>query len=156
MLAAKLSSMAVLSMVLGGLGWVTPLAAQEFQFEYAAKLICGFPNRPAVAPGRYYTAINIHNPNPKGTVFRRKFVLTEKTDSPAGPGTWALNKMPADGAVEIECGTREVLERQISKGFVVIQSPRQLDGVAVYTAGSVTDSLTTMDVERVPQREIIR
>jgi hypothetical protein len=133
---------------------VGPAAAQEFRFEYAVKLICGAPDRPALAPGRYYTAINIHNPSTGGIVLRKKFALTGPTESSVAPTPFLLKKLGPDYAFEVDCANKYLAEKRFAKGFAVIQSPIELDVVAVYTAGSVagTDSLITMDLERVPGR----
>ena len=79
-MSTRLGSMSLFWLALAGYGTPNTLSAQEY-FEYAVKIICGSPppERAAVAPGTYFTAINIHNPNPNpiDTVFfRKKFALT--------------------------------------------------------------------------------
>jgi len=46
-----------------------------YDYEYATKFICGEPDVPVVAPGRYFTAINVHNPNQENIVFRKKIAV---------------------------------------------------------------------------------
>src|SRR5437016_4575754 len=53
--------------------------SQTSGFEYAVKFVCGRAvatptGLPPVAPGYYWTDINVHNPT-AGTSFRKKFVL---------------------------------------------------------------------------------
>jgi hypothetical protein len=44
-------------------------------FEYAVKFICGTSQGDVVAPGVYYTAINVHNPTNTVVGFRKKFAV---------------------------------------------------------------------------------
>ena len=44
----------------------------SFDLEYAVKVVCGAPRTDAVAPGLYFTAINVHNPYPDTVLFRKK------------------------------------------------------------------------------------
>jgi hypothetical protein len=41
-------------------------------FQYAAKFVCGKPSADEVAPGVYFTAINVHNPTERDVVFRKR------------------------------------------------------------------------------------
>ena len=41
------------------------------------KLICGDPREfPVLAPGQYFTAINVHNPHHEAIAFRKKIYLS--------------------------------------------------------------------------------
>jgi hypothetical protein len=156
MLSAKKVGTALLALGLVGITSAKPISGQQMQFEYAVKLICGYPDRPALAPGRYFTAINIHNPSPSTNAYRRKFVLTSKSDVVVKPGAWGpMIKLPGDGGVEIDCSSRDLERQPFGKGFAVLQSLSELDIIAVYTAGGLRDSLTTMHTERVPARRVI-
>src|SRR3954471_9462919 len=48
------------------------------RFEYAAKVLCGEVRESGgpLAPGRYFTEINIYNPNDRPVTVRKTFVLT--------------------------------------------------------------------------------
>jgi hypothetical protein len=159
MFAARLGSAPVLWLFLTVFGAANPAAAQDEYFEYAVKIVCGTPprDRAAVAPGTYFTAINIHNPNPNpiDTVFfGKKFALTAAKEKPGQVSPFSVNWLVSDRALEIDC--TDVLARTKIKGFVkgfaVIQSPAVLDVVAVYTAAGATDRIETMYLERVPPR----
>jgi len=133
--------------------------AQEFRGrEYAVKVICGTPDRPALADGAYYTAINIHNPNAERVGFRQKLALTRPGEEP-GPISpfWGAVLRP-DQALEIDCSDifkRSPERMQFAKGFVVIQSPSDLDVVAVYTAApSPRGTVAALEIERVSPRSV--
>jgi hypothetical protein len=156
MRAARWSFVLFLGLILIGSGRTNPLAGQDsLRFEYAVKMICGSPDRPAVAPGRYYTAINIHNPGPKPIVFAKKFALTGPSEGSLPPTSFGFNKLGPDYAMEVDCTNRALLERRFVKGFAVIQTPIEVDVVAVYTAGGPRDSLSVMELERVSPRGIV-
>src|ERR1041385_2878665 len=146
---------AVVSLVAGtGLAAFTSDARAQDSLvnEYAVKFVCGTPDRPAAAPGRYFTAINVHNPNPDTVQVRRKYAFTLAGEQP-GPIVWdrrPLSVMP-DQALEIDCtGITRVRRAPFLKGFAVLLSPLPLDIVAVYTAAGSTGRVETMDIERVP------
>src|SRR5687767_6876484 len=133
-----------------------PADAQvQFVFEYAAKLICGKQreNSDILAGGRYYTAVNVHNPAKRNATLQRKVAI-------AGPGEagkvsgFQLMRLRGDEALEIDC---PLVHRQADaewvKGFLVIQSTHELDVVAVYTTSN-GDVATTFHTERVPVRRI--
>ena len=142
------------------------------EFQYAAKLVLGIPGpgkfdpgHDIVAPGRYYTAINIHNPSTCKTVtFRWKVALGY--DGRTGPITrFQSFQLRPDEAIEIDDGSvlqavRGYLKAtQFLKGFVVIESPCPLDVVAVYSVGAPPTGHTPGNVvafhtERVPERKI--
>ncbi|HEX4963370.1 MAG TPA: hypothetical protein VF173_21250 [Thermoanaerobaculia bacterium] len=141
------------------------------ELQYATKLVSGLaPRDPAaigreiLAPGRYYTAINIHNPATCKTVtFRWKFAEA----SPGRPGqiTRFLHlTLRPDEAIEIEgymvAQLLDVSPNDFLKGFVVIESPCPLDVVAVYAVGEEAQrgqpagKIVAFHTERVPERRI--
>lgn len=140
------------------------------EFQYAAKLVSGIPGAKVtdpghdiVAPGRYYTAVNVHNPATCKTVtFRWK--VAEATPLAPGKitGFQSLTLRP-DEAIEIDSpqAARALgygLTRFV-KGFVVIESPCPLDVVAVYSigappAGTTPGNVVAFHTERVPERRI--
>lgn len=124
--------------------------------EYAVKVLCGAPQRREVAPGTYFTAINIHNPNADSVALRKKFALTLPGERGGRVYPFSKNLLLPDQALEIDCtdiqhrtGTTGFL-----KGFAVIQSPQRLDIVAVYSAAGATGRVETLALERVPGRSL--
>jgi CARDB. len=123
--------------------------------EYAAKIICGVPDRPALASGAYFTAINIHNPGKDSVRFRQKFATTRAGEAPGRISPFSGAMLGPDQALEIDCTdiARRTHEERFIKGFAVIQSPAELDIVVVYTAApSIRQPVVALDVERVPGR----
>ena len=136
-----------------------PLVAASGQGipEYAVKIVCGTPDRPAVAPGVYYTAINVHNPSREGVPFQFKIALTQAGVSPGPVSQFFQATLKGDQALEIDC--TDIARRappprsRFYKGFVVIQSKTELDVVGVYTAATSADGrVTALEIERVPVR----
>ena len=124
--------------------------------QYAAKLLCGVSNRAGVAPGRYFTAVNVHNPARDSVLFRYKFALTRPNVQPGPITPWTGAKLLSDQALEIECTDSLIrLGRGFAKGFVVVETQRELDVVGVYTAVSTTTRVQTMAIDRVPPRRTI-
>jgi hypothetical protein len=137
-------------------------AASQQLFTYVAKFVCGRASTvantpPPVATGFYFTAINVH------TILLTEF---KKRISVALPGEKAGKVSQTFGAtlkeneaLEIDCPD---IVRHLEfpppvppfvKGFVTIESPRELDVVAVYTvAASPTGTVIALEVDRVPRR----
>jgi hypothetical protein len=139
------------------------------EFQYAVKLISGDTVKGGVnivTPGRFYTAVNIHNPSTCKTVtFRWKVAVANSVDAQDGQITRFQRKsLRPDQSVEIDCpDIARVLAIELDhfvKGFVVIESPCELDVVAVYTAGGSANqppgqaSPVAFHTERVPARRI--
>jgi hypothetical protein len=162
MLPGKWSSVGFLWPLLLLLGGTNPASAQDEYFEYAVKIKCGIPTTEraaALAPGTYFTAINIHNPNPNPIdtgFFGKKFALTAAKEKPGPVSKFSMNVLVSDHALEIDCN--DVFSRAqvkgFAKGFAVIQSPAALDVVAVYTAAGATKQVETLHLERVQPRMI--
>lgn len=142
----------------------TPPVPSAQTNQYAVKFVCGAsnqtgPNSGITAPGRYFTAINIHNPTNAPLEFRKKFAIA----LPGAEGKitpWSNSRLGPDGALELDCP--EILERiaspptVLAKGFAVLEPfepAHELDVVAVYTAG--TERVETIDVERVSPRLVV-
>jgi CARDB len=126
------------------------------QFEYAVKFICGKSDeRGVVAPGLYFTAINVHNPASQSIAFKKKFATALPREKP-GPVSRLFNaRLGPDEAFEIDCP--DILKHtqarsSFLKGFAVLQSEHELDVVAVYTAAGATRQVETLEIERVPAR----
>ena len=131
--------------------------AQELKgLEYAVKTICGNPDRPALANGTYFTAINVHNPGSETVRFRQKVATTLAGQQPGAISPFWESYLRPDQALEIDCTDifrRTQLHTRFIKGFVVIQSPSDLDVVAVYTAApSPSGTVAALEIERVPGR----
>ena len=137
---------------------VTTAKAQSRGVEYAVKAICGTPtDRPgALAEGAYFTAVNIHNPGPEPVRFRQKVATTAPNQAPGGISQFWDSALRPDQALEIDCNDifrRAPTRTRFIKGFLVIQSPSDLDVVAVYTAApSVRGTVVALEIERVPAR----
>jgi hypothetical protein len=121
-------------------------------FEYAVKFVCGRPVQPVVAPGEYFTAINVHNPSPQAVAFRKKIAVALPGEKAGRISQFFQAQLKSDEALEIDCQDilRHADESGFLKGFVVIQTPSELDVVAVYTAGH--PAVETMKVEHVKPR----
>lgn len=137
-------------------------AQVPFKFEYAAKFVCG-PATTAtagtlpVAPGFYYTAVNVHNPSTTElNQIQKRFVIALPGEKVGAKSSFTDEQLKADDAMEIDCpdiSKQLGVARKFVKGFVVIKSTAELDIVAVYTAAiSATGAVVTMTLERVPKR----
>ena len=123
-------------------------------FEYAVKFVCGKPEVPVVAPGDYFTAINVHNPNNRVVNFRKKIAVALPGEKGGPISKFYEATLKPDQALEIDCPDilRHAEAQSFLKGFVVIETPWELDVVAVYTAGH--PQVETMEVEHVKPRTI--
>ena len=129
--------------------------AEPGMFQYAVKFVCGISDGRVVAPGAYFTAINVHNPNERGIGFRKKFAIALPGERPGPVSKFFDAKLGPDEAFEIDCP--DILRRtdtreRFLKGFAVIESALELDVVAVYTAAGATRQVETMEIERVKPR----
>ncbi len=131
-----------------------------FKYEYAVKFVCGKSDPKLLAPGQYWTAINVHNPIEKAErfEFRKKFVIAPPNEKPGKPTDFVRFDLPPDYAMEIDSADilRHLGDVSFAKGFVVIQSATELDVVAVYTAApqAARAGISAMHMERVPARII--
>lgn len=127
-------------------------SAQQQEFQYVVKFVCGKGDGQVVAPGNYFTAINVHNPTTAAVTFRKKIAVALPSEK-AGPISPIFRAtLKPDEALEIDCP--DILKHAHSdasflKGFVVIKTNRRLDIVAVYTAAGSTGAVETMFLERV-------
>lgn len=139
------------------------------ELQYAVKLVQGIAPKLSdasfIAPGRYFTAINVHNPSTCERVrFRWKVALatldagTVSIITPFQDATLRPDEALEIDAVDV-ARRLNVRPTQFAKGFVVIESPCELDVVAVYTmlpAGGPIEapSAVAFHTERVPARKI--
>ncbi len=131
-------------------------AARPQVLQYAVKFICGKPETPVVAPGIYFTAINVHNPSPGKVKFRKKIAIALPSEKAGRVTRFFDAGLDKDEALEIDCPDilRHADERRFLKGFVVIESTVELDVVAVYTAAGSTERVETLFIERVSPRRL--
>jgi len=150
--------------------WVVPEAhAQTIraEFQYAAKVTCSLLGTfadGALVNGIYRTIVNVHNPRDGRVRFARKVALAEPVCT--APGEFSVTPfktatLEPDGAVTIDCGNIAgffcpidgiCVDFTAIDGFLVINSPVELDVVAVYTARQVNGDVETMEVETIPSR----
>jgi hypothetical protein len=149
----------------------TPAYAQKrvaTTYQYSAKTLCtffgGFGD--ALAPGRYKTVINIHNPTERKIQITRKFALAihpEETLSPFTITPYKSLTLAPDQAVAYSCLDIANFYCPIDgvcvdfiaiDGFLVVNSPVELDVVAVYTAHPTGGEVSTLDTETIAGRRM--
>lgn len=120
--------------------------------------VSAFPRELPLKPANYATDINVHNPQVKGTILWKKAVLsgwvgtiantvppqvrTSEAEQVFPGGKYLVVQLPPDGAFSADCADIvKVLQppgqppfASFITGFVVINSPVQLDVTAVYTS----------------------
>ena len=131
--------------------------AKRLVFQYAAKFVLGKSTGTIMAPGVYFTAINVHNPTYDAIAFRLKIAVALPGLKPGPVSAFFTAKLGPDEALEID--SPDILKRaganaEFLKGFVVIESEVELDIVAVYTAAGSTGQVETLHMERVPARRL--
>ena len=115
--------------------------APRYRYQYAVKFLCtaNIPGTSqtstAVLPGVYQTAVNIHNPNAQVARLRKKLAARSGQISAFVDG-----QLKPDEATSVDCSQ--------------VQSTLSLDVVAVYTAGSRSGEVASIDVEHVPERKL--
>jgi hypothetical protein len=144
--------------------WLTATREAEARtLQYAVKFACGATDgKDGLAPGRYYTGINVHNPWEKTIKFKKKFAIGLPLQQVGRYTQFVAAGLDYDEAFEIEC--REIFQQTAGistagfrTGFAVIESVEELDVVAIYTAAPVaTDQVSTQEVERVAPRRIVQ
>jgi hypothetical protein len=126
-------------------------------FQYAVKFVCGKSDGRVVAPGNYWTAINVHNPEPDRVRFRKKVAIGLPSEKAGPVSEFFKAELGPDEALEIDredIFRHSPLQEDFLKGFVVIESETALDVVAVYTAAGREEAVETLHTERVPGRKI--
>ena len=135
----------------------TTTAQPAIGFQYAVKFICGKADGRFLAPGVYFTAINVHNPSRAVSSFLKKVAIALPGERTGRVSPFFEARLQADEALEIECP--DILQHAQStddflKGFVVLQSRAEFDVVAVYTAAGATGQVETLHLERVSPRTL--
>lgn len=162
------AALRVLPAVFGCLALVSAASearSQAVTYQYAAKFLCGSvsgktgtPGAGVVAPGTYFTSVNVHNYNGSQTAeIRKRFVVAPPNEATGGKmSDFFPFPLPANEASEIECANilnhfNPPLKGPV-KGFVALVSDLPLDVVAVYTAAAPAPGspVVTLFMERVP------
>ncbi len=135
-----------------------PTRRNGVAFQYVVKFVCGKSAGDVMARGRYFTAINVHNPTDRTIVFKKKFAIALPGETPGPVSRVFRAKLGPDEALEIDCPDIHKHARTTAgcflKGFAVIESGVELDVVAVYTAAGKTKRVETLHMERVPPRRV--
>ncbi|MEA3051515.1 MAG: hypothetical protein QOG72_418 [Sphingomonadales bacterium] len=146
-----------------------PPQGPELPLEYAAKYVCGTnPLQGAVttlaAAGNYYTAVNIHNPFKANKVTYKVALAPQGKPGPM-TGFQPVFPLSYDQAMDVDCRLIRARLQQSGipvpangfiTGFLVIESSRELDVVAVYTAAPTPgNQVSSIHTERVPVRRVI-
>jgi hypothetical protein len=108
-----------------------------------------------VAEGRYYTAINVHNPTERPAAIRVKFAQALENGKPGPISRFFDIQLEADQVISIDCGQIHRafgIKEQFLDGFAVMESDVELDVVAVYTAAGEHGDVQALHTERVPAR----
>ncbi|HEV2840921.1 MAG TPA: hypothetical protein VGW39_06325 [Chthoniobacterales bacterium] len=138
---------------------IQTFAQDNLEFQYAAKFVCGRTDAASglAAPGQYYTIVNVHNPSPNTTVeFRKKFARALPGEKAGKITQFFPAALRADEAMAMECANiyehTGIAPGTFIDGYAVIHSPKELDVVAVYTAGA--PNVATLHTERVLPRRV--
>jgi len=126
-------------------------------FRYAVKFICGKSDGSLVAPGTYWTAINVRNSGSNRVAISKRMCIALPSEKP-GPVTRTFDAaLGPNEAFEID--NRDIfghIDRpgDFAKGFVVIDCATELDVVSVYSAAGSTHQIETLFLERAPYRRM--
>jgi len=116
---------------------------------YRAKFVCGQPIGNTLAPGRYFTVINVHNPIEDASAEPISFTMKFAVAPPPKQGHTQFSSsfdVASDNVREISCGeiireahgVANLCSASFCEGFVVIESQAELDVTAIYTAANLT------------------
>jgi len=117
------------------------------KFQYAVKTICTMLAEfgDGMAPGRYRTLINIHNPTEKKVDVARKFAVAGNPGDPSGSLSITPYKaftLGPDQVVAFTCGeiagfycpiNNVCIDFAAIDGFLVLNSAVEIDVVAIYS-----------------------
>jgi len=150
---AGLGAAALLGVII--LPHATPLAPAPFQFQYAAKVMCGRSdgNFPVIAQP-YATSINVNNPSDSLTAQLRKWLVVtfpRGGQIPQPPRKEMRDTILNRWALNTDCRDmmrRNGLQLPFFEGFLVLQSDLSLDVVGVYTVPGGIDVVT------IPERRV--
>jgi hypothetical protein len=127
--------------------------------RYVAKFVCGKATplefqSGAIAPGTYFTAINVHNITGNATAnLRKRFSAGQISERVGRVSDFVSVSIPAGNTILIDC--RDILGRlgspPFAEGTVEIFSSIDIDVIGVYTTVGATGQVTTMEIDRVPK-----
>ena len=138
-----------------------PVTSQVY--TYSVKITC-VPHlgsaSPALMPAKYRTAVNVHNPWEESVNIVKWVTLSPPQGQTPISGDKIHESLGPWGAFDVDCphvrdefGLPQGSKVPGGKGFMIIQSDRELDVVAVYTArGEIPSSNgvgKSIDVERI-------
>lgn len=131
---------------------------EKKMYRYYVKFVCGKSEGDILSAGRYFTAINIHNPS-EGTATISKKISTALPAETSGHVIDAgKSKLGPCESYEIDCPDIYRQARMtpccLLKGFLVLESDIQIEVVAVYTASGADKEVETIHTERVPAVEV--
>ena len=122
-------------------------------YRYAVKFVCGCSKGKVVAGGRYWTAINVRNTSDEAIRFSKRFSVALPNEQAGNVSDVTRNRLGPYEALEIDCEDiarhNKAVECCFLKGFAVLESPVELDVIAVYTAAKSDGEVETLDVETV-------
>ena len=130
-------------------------AGRQGGIVYDVKVICAKAQGRLLAPGMYWTAINVLNPGRESVKLETRVAvaLPGFTMGPVSAPVGA--ELRPNRALEIDCPTlRKMAEGvgDVLKGFAMIRSTGPLRIVAVYTQSDTEGKAVSIDVERVGPR----
>lgn len=150
-IAVLLFSLVVVSVPSPSSGQVRQLTI----FLYAAKFMCGKSDERMVAPGQYFTVINVHNASPvKEARYIKRFAQALPEERPGKISGVAGGILKPDEAMGIDC--QNIYKHMglnpgpFIDGYALLYSLSELDVVSVHTAGH--EAVETVHTERVPVR----
>ena len=118
------------------------------------KIVCGTRVVRWWPAGPTSRAVNVHNPEDAAIRFTVKVALALPDSTRAGvPRAHRLAR--ADEALEVDCPDIRTLaptKDKFLKGFLVLESVRDFDVVAVYTVAGADGEIRALEIERVPAR----
>lgn len=123
------------------------------RYRYPVDVVCGESTDGVLVPGRYRTAISIHNPFVRDVSVRWRVSPTVPSGDPSRSVEIELERSEA---AEIGCGRiveLSDLRRPVGffKGVVVVESDAEVDVGAVYSGGD--ERVQTLDVVSVSPRD---
>ena len=97
--------------------------------------------KPALLPGQYKTAVNVHNPWDQPASIEKWVTLSRPQGEPIISGNRIQETLEAWGTFDVDCnhmrddfGLPTGVKVPGGKGFMVIKSDQKLEVVAVYTS----------------------
>ena len=128
-----------------------------YKYQYAVKIICtsDIPGTSQTSngllPGVYETSVNVYNPNEE-TIKTRKKLATQGLSSEFKNST--IKTCSVERFVCSNIQDFGITFIHGFEGFLIIESTHSLDVTAVYTAGSIGGSVSSIDVEQIKERKM--